>query len=474
MTGFGLQQRQRASQIQRICQKQIQALKFLAMDSKNLTEEIYKAAEENPALVITKNRSSWDRTKTAVPTASGMAASENFQAALESKADERESLQDHLLGQLNSMRLSETEKSLCEKLIFNLDSKGFHILAPISLLDKKDKLQTPGLLEKCIETVRQLEPSGICVVNTEESLLVQARQRENAPPLALFILNGRFNFLDPPYPEKILQKIKAFIAKQKKLFADSNAEEYSTLNPTLRSVEEALGFIRTLDPLPARNFSSGEIHFIAPDVYIEKISGMAQQNQLEENTVSGSGGLWKIRLAQENIPQISLNPEFMQLAENKNQNSMEEELRKAKEFIGMLEFRQGTLLRACIEIAKIQTDFLLRGPGNLVPLRQKDIADKLSVHETTISRIANSKFIQCEWGLFDLKFFFTNAASSKNKNISKDKAMSELKKLLNSSSGKKMSDQKLSEELEKSGIKIARRTVAKYRNKLCIESSYNR
>ena len=476
MTRLEFQQRQIQSQIQIMSQKQIQALKLLAMNSKDLSEEIYKAAEENPALVITKDKANWDGTKISSATASGEEASENFQAALEAKADERESLQEHLLSQLNAMRLGATEKKLCEKLIYNLDAKGFYILAPISLLDKKDKLQTPGLLEKCIEIVRQLEPCGICVTNTEESLFVQAKQKENAPLLAIFILDGKLKFLDPPRPEKVLQKIQEYLLEQKKLFANSQNEKYKNLNPTIQDVEKAIDFIRTLDPFPARNFSTKEIHFISPDVYVEKIQEDFQKNQIEDNIVTSGKNSWNVRLAKDNFPQISINPEFLKLAKSnaKNSLSIKTEIKKAKDFLDTWEFRQNTLLKACIEIVRIQTDFFLRGQGNLVPLRQQDIADKLKVHETTISRMANSKFLQCEWGLFDIKYFFTNAASKKNKSISQDKAMSELKKILNSSAGKKMSDQKLSEELEKLGIKIARRTVAKYRNKLSIDSSYNR
>ena len=476
MAGLEFQQKQIQSQIQIMSQKQIQALKLLAMNSKDLTEEIYKAAEENPALVITKDKSNWDGTKISSATASGEVASENFQAALEAKADERESLQEHLLSQLNAMRLGATEKTLCEKLIYNLDAKGFYILAPVSLLDKKNKLQTPGLLEKCIEIVRQLEPCGVCVANTEESLLVQAEQKGNAPILAIFILDGKLKFLDPPRPEKVLQKIQEYLLEQKKLFANSQNEKYKNLNPVIQDVEKAIDFIRTLDPFPARNFSTKEIHFISPDVYVEKIQERFQENQIEDNIVTSGKNSWNVRLAKDNFPQVSINPEFLKLAKNNSKNylSIKTEIKKAKDFLDTLEFRQNTLLRSCIEIVRTQTDFFLYGQGNLVPLRQQDIADKLKVHETTISRMANSKFLQCEWGLFDIKYFFTNAASKKNKTISQDKAMTELKKILNSSTGKKMSDKKLSEELEKLGIKIARRTVAKYRNKLNIDSSYNR
>ena len=110
-----------------------------------------------------------------------------------------------------------------------------------------------------------------------------------------------------------------------------------------------------------------------------------------------------------------------------------------------------------------------------VPLRLQDIADKLGVHETTVSRMSNSKYIQCDWGLFNIKYFFTNAASTKDGSVSRDNVLHHLKEIIeNNSEGKKLSDQKLAEALEKRGIKIARRTVAKYRNLLNVESSYNR
>ena len=169
-------------------------------------------------------------------------------------------------------------------------------------------------------------------------------------------------------------------------------------------------------------------------------------------------------------------------------------------FIEDLEFRNKTIVKACCAIVRFQLAFFEKGPQFLLPLRQKDIAEVINVHEATVSRMANSKFIQCEWGLFPVKYFFsssiaqvakaqnskiknndsaakhTEGGSSANDSISKESVKFEIAKIINSQKQgeKRLSDQKIVEQLEKIGIKIARRTVAKYRSQLNIESSYSR
>lgn len=136
------QQRQLQKQVQIMSQKQIHSLNILSMSSQDLNTEIIKAAEENPALVITEKyaRSKKilrDTLRISSSTKDGELASESHQAALEAYSDNRKSLTEHFLSQLNMLNLPPAEFELCEKLIYNLDSKGFHFLAPVSLLDKK-------------------------------------------------------------------------------------------------------------------------------------------------------------------------------------------------------------------------------------------------------------------------------------------------------------------------------------------------
>ena len=171
------------------------------------------------------------------------------------------------------------------------------------------------------------------------------------------------------------------------------------------------------------------------------------------------------------------------------QKFVSDSVRDAKSFISNLEFRELTITKAVCAIVKAQIEFFKRGPRYLVPLRERDIAQAIGVHEATISRMANSKYLQCEWGLFAVRFFFTNAVThikpagfsgAEEKDISpvpsKESVKYEIAQILSESakSEKHLSDQKISQLLENRGIKIARRTVAKYRHELNIGSSYLR
>ena len=156
----------------------------------------------------------------------------------------------------------------------------------------------------------------------------------------------------------------------------------------------------------------------------------------------------------------------------------QEHVRDARWFINSIQQRHRTLLKIARAILDFQREFFIRGPKYLVPLTLKDIAEEVSVHETTVSRISNAKYIQTEWGLYPLKYFFTNSISgsgSSGSRFSKEGVKERVREILEAnSSGKKLSDQKISDMLKKEGINIARRTVAKYRGELDIESSFGR
>ncbi len=520
------------------------SLNLLSMSSADLRNEIYSFAEKHPALEIksdslesgvasshtqiANNSRFSDNTHYGTASANGSAASDNFQAALESNADEREPLTDHLLHQLNSMNLSEDEKSLCEKLIYNLDEKGFHILAPISFLKPDEPNQTGAFLKKCLSIVQNLDPAGCCTNNFLESLSVQAKISGLAPNLALFLLESQehFAFLNPPQPQKIQKKITDYIAAQKKLKFNPDGEiQLSKDDITIEEIELSLDFIRRLDPYPARNFGTAQSHFIAPDVIVTRNSALAQQNDLEESghiqqdSNDDESPEFTVTFAREFLPKLQISKEYTSLinstelmdgdtseqAERKKaelkfaRNSVNE----AKVFIESVLYRESTILKAAQEIVAAQAEFFRKGARFLAPLRQKDIAEKLGVHEATISRMANSKYLSCEWGIFPISYFFTNAvsstktsikeekqdsaengtvsgetssASTQNAPISKESVKYEIAAILeeHKNDKKALSDQKISDILAAKGIKVARRTVAKYRTELNINSSYER
>ena len=211
-------------------QNQIMTLKLLSMNSQDLRNEIYAQIEENPALEIVKdpfsdgpstlkrkNSSYQNNVRTGSVSAAGQLEADTYQQMLESSPDNRETLQEHLLHQLNMLTLSEQETELCQKLIGNLDEKGYHILAPVSLINGTSPEKNLQLLNKCLSIIHKFEPAGVCVQNVTESLLVQAEQKEKAPRLALFFLNNHLEMLSVPSAERVQKKISAWQQEQKKL-----------------------------------------------------------------------------------------------------------------------------------------------------------------------------------------------------------------------------------------------------------------
>lgn len=526
------------AQVQKMSQTQIMSLNMLAMSSADLRNEIYSYVAKNPALEIKSDsletgvKSSHqeisassrfsDNTRYGTASASGTAASDNFQAALESNADEREPLTDHLEHQLNSMKLSDEEKSLCLKLIYNLDEKGFHILAPISFLNSENPLHTEEFLSRCLNIVQNLDPIGTCTNNYRESLFVQAKISGMASDLSLFLLESQehFEFLNPPQPQKIQKKIEDYLSEQKKLKFNPKTQFSLTKNDiNIEEIELALNFIRTLDPYPARNFGASQANYISPDVIVTKNTDDEAENE------------FIVSFAREFLPKLEISKDYTALiksTEIRDGDTSDKSERKkaelkfarnsvneAKVFIESVLYRESTILKATQEIVSAQIQFFRKGARYLAPLRQKDIAEKLGVHETTISRMASSKYLACEWGIFPIGYFFTNAvgstkskpalkaepavntASSKsigtteenqstvesgksqtteNAPLSKESVKYEIAQILeeHKNDKKALSDQKISDILAEKGIKVARRTVAKYRGELNVSSSYER
>lgn len=505
MAAIDFQQTLKQSQLQVMSQKQIQAMNLLAMGSTDLREEIYRQAAENPALEVrelgsslSKKKTGSNRTDTTRITGNvsqtAQEASNSYQQALESKQEFRKSLKENLLSQLHMEDLSKEEMDLGEKLIYNLSDKGFHMLSPISFIDKGHPEQKTEMLNKIISLIQSFSPEGCCTKNSEESLYVQAKLKDKNQHLALFILNGRLDFINPPLADRATKKIISYLAEQKKMFALKEEDEISKIelsDVTEDTVQKAIDFIRTLTPFPAQEFGSKEAHYVAPDIYVEEAFSANESESLPEEdfskgmvvytpqvskaTVSKTdkpqATVWKVRPAKDRLPALSIDKTFEQYADSKNK-AVTEGIKKARDFIESIQYRQDTLLSAVCVIVKMQHEFFKKGPGNLAALKQKDVADILGVHETTISRMANSKYIQCQWGLFEVKYFFTNAVSD----TSKDQVLFQIKQILeeHKNDSKKLSDQKVADALAAKGINVARRTVAKYRAQLNIESSYNR
>ncbi|MFI5368864.1 MAG: RNA polymerase sigma-54 factor, partial [Spirochaetia bacterium] len=245
-------------------------------------------------------------------------------------------------------------------------------------------------------------------------------------------------------------------------------------------LREVIAFLRTLDPLPGRSFSRDVTRYVLPDVQVT----------LHE-------GEFVIILNDEMIPVLGINPLFEEMTRKKGKDIktrqfITQNLQDARWFIRTIGQRNETLLKVCRAIVDYQREFFLKGPKYMRPLTLKDIAGEIGVHEATVSRITSSKYVQTEWGIFRLKHFFSNSVAgtgSAGPRFSKEGVKEVIREIIGQEGADAagtpgaavsaaraggLSDQRIVEILAARGISLARRTVAKYRGELAIESSYSR
>lgn len=472
-----LEQKLVQKQIQKLSQVQITSLNYLAMGNETLRNEIYKAVSENPALEIVsepsrrENFTGWENYSTSF---GNSASSDQFQQILENQQDYEETLQAHLLHQLNAMKISEAEHELCTKLIYNLDRNGFYgsMLSPETFLPHKNPAAKKDLLERCLKMVQSLDPIGTCCRTPEESLLIQAQLSENPDPLALFILDGHLDFMNPPDAQKISRKLIDFKnSLHKKAFADTSVIDNLSLDEA--AAASALKFILSLNPHPAQGYNTeAGVDTGRPDVVliVTKENGPADDDYSRGLVSLNSDYHFQIKYASGSLPEIRISPEFKMDKEN---------IAKAQALINSLQFRESTIVMQGCAIVHAQKNFFLKGPGHLKVLTRRQIAQELGIHESTVSRTSaknGSKYIQTEWGLFPAWYFFTSGVSNRDgsKTISSERIKQKIKDVLSEHGNENLSDQKLCELLNQKGARIARRTVAKYRAQLGFKNSYKR
>ena len=436
-----------------------QSIQLMALPIQDLRFKIQQEIEQNPALEVEEERSTVSLEEVAGTPAEDYdyfenssdpgyttrsydtEASDSKQQFMEGALSRPESLQDHLLWQLRLQPLSEGEFELGELLIHNVDENGFHIEDPQSLVPESRH----EVLSRMAQMIQTFEPVGTCVADYRESLLVQARLRDDMPAGTDTIIAEHFDLLEREKYREIARKMKI----------------------TEEQVLEALEFIRTLTPFPGRKYSTESPRYVIPDLLVT----------IKE-------GQFVIVLNDEEIPVLGINPFFEQVnnsgTEQKDVNRfVKSSVKDARWFIHSIQQRNQTLLKVARAIVEFQRDFFLRGPKYLVPLTLKDIATTVDVHEATVSRITTSKHVQTEWGIFELKYFFSNSisgAGSKGSRYSKSAVKERIREILeeDKSGEKHLSDQRIADLLKQRGISIARRTVAKYRKELDISSSYDR
>lgn len=466
----------------------IQSISLLSLATDELVDRIAEEVEKNPALEIVKEASYKEIQPRSQKKDSSLSKSDEYHAFLESIPSSKKSLKEHLLSQLALQKISPEERETASCIINNLSEEGYHLVSFDELFDKK----IPNHLEKMLALIQHFEPLGLGTSGVQESLLVQALADPNSTSFVIDLLK-----LEPEVFSQSFTPLRPHLIQRK--LKELGKDVFQ--NISVRDIEDALDFIKNLDPHPARDFSSRETNYIIPDIKIRRASAEEKEEGKDFIVELLKGALPELEISKSFGKFSSINKTETNKGETKNTENKNTETNKKNEnkeklesktqkeaerfvresvqdanwFINALMQRNLTIVKAAKKIAEVQKDFFETGSlSDLKPLRMKDLADEIEVSESTISRIANNKYLVCEWGILPFKFFFSiEITTTKGKSQSRESVKDKIRIILEESE-KNLSDQKIADLLAEKGIKIARRTVAKYRSELDIASSFDR
>lgn len=356
-----------------------------------------------------------------------------------------ETLQEHLLWQLNLSPFDTRQRLIATVIIDALNADGYLAEGIEGVLAALPADLEAGVDE--VEAVRRqlqrFDPTGIASLDLRDCLCVQLEQFDAQTPhrgLALQIVAGELELLARNDIARLARKLRA-------------SEE---------DVAAAALLIRSLDPRPGAALDATPVEYVAPDVYAYK-----------------EGSRWKVSLNPDCQPRLGLNQHYCSLiaqARGEDASWMRGQLQEARWLIKSLESRAETLLKVADAIVRRQSAFLDYGPEAMHPLVLREVAEEVGMHESTISRVTTRKYIHTPRGTFELKYFFSSGVSTEDGGGASATAIQAMiRKLIDAEDTRKpLSDQSLAEELNRKGIQVARRTVAKYREALRIPSSSER
>jgi len=366
---------------------------------------------------------------------------------LDSRSYEAISIQDHLLDQLNLINQSDNDQLIAFTIIDALDHEGMLTLSVEELLAGFPQELEIELdeVDAVLHLIQHLDPVGVAARDLSECLVIQLRQLpEDAKwrQPAIKIADEHLNLLANRDFNQLIRK--------------THLKE--------QDLAEVVKLIQQLNPKPGAQIAPGKTEYVDPDVLVTK------QN-----------GRWKVELNPNTAPRIRVNPGYAAMvkrADNSADNTyLRNHLQEARWFIKSLQQRNETLLKVTSKIVEYQRGFLEYGPEAMKPLVLHDIARAVDMHESTISRVTTQKYMRTPAGVFELKYFFSSHVSTHGGGgeVSSTAIRALIKKLVSEESPRKpLSDNKIAALLAEQDIKVARRTIAKYRESLMIPPSNER
>ncbi len=359
---------------------------------------------------------------------------------IEQRASTDLTLAEHLADQVGPMSFNPREAFIARHIIGLLDEAGY---LATGLEEIASDLTAPlHEIEDALELVQSLDPTGVGARSLAECLALQARDADRYDPCMARLIDN-------------LELVARGEFPRLKRMCDVDDEDLADM----------LAELRAYDPKPGLAFGSSEANSVVPDVLISQ--------SVEDG--------WDIKLNEATLPRLVINRDYyLQLREGspgkKAQGWLKEKLADANWLIKALDQRQKTILKTAAEIVKKQEGFFRHGVSELKPLTLREVAEEIDMHESTVSRVTSNKYLHCERGCFELKYFFSSGVgSSDGEGASAEAVKARIKALIDGEEAKKiLSDQKLADILKGEGFDLARRTVAKYREAIGIGSSAQR
>jgi RNA polymerase sigma-54 factor len=353
----------------------------------------------------------------------------------------KESLSDHLLWQFLMTFPSPDDERIGSQIIGNLNRDGYLDLSVEEIADSAEC--EPENVEPVLAVLQTFDPVGVCSRDLGECLLIQAKHLGLEDELLTEIVTNHLNHLENKNYKAICKALKV----------------------RLDDVIAVVNVIKGLEPRPGRKFSDEEPQYITPDIYVYK-----------------SEGDFIIVLNDDGMPKLRVNPFYKQAisrgetVSDTTKEYLQEKLRSAAWLIRSIHQRQKTIYKVMESILKFQRDFFEHGITHLKPMVLRDVAEDISMHESTISRVTTNKYAYTPQGIFELKYFFNSSIKRVHgEAIASASVQEKIKKIIESEDPRKpFSDSKMAEMLKKENINIARRTVAKYREMLGVLSSNKR
>ena len=352
------------------------------------------------------------------------------------------SLREHLLEQLRFLELEPRVREVAEALVNNLDRDGRLCFPLAEIAASLDDPPTMAEAEKALAVVRKLDPAGVGARDLRECLLLQLDPHD--PDYALqttLIMNHLGDIEANRFP---------FIAKR--------------TGRNLEDVKRAVGTLCMLNPAPGRLYDTEVVPTIAPDVHVELVDDR-----------------YELRLDDNALPRVRINRDYRRMmtgqeSGNDARQFLQNKMESARWLIDSIQQRRRTILRVSREIVAAQKGFLNHGLSHLKPLKMQEVADAINMHVATVSRAIRHKYMQTPRGLLPMRFFFTGGTVSENGDVKTWGAVKEKIKQVVEHEDKHnpLSDDDIMNDLAKQGVKIARRTVTKYRKALNIPTSRQR